>query len=184
MMWFFNCSKIANGCNISFNCHFIISYVARFWNHHERRLLKVHRSITFSIYLLLIQTLFETNSSFTLYKVLFVHIWVVGWSMFRSKNNIKQGMEGGAALRLETYPSNNSMSELILEWFHLMIAGIIRQWGQIWHSFIRGLQKYLKISQLISTGIASGLYEQYDCHFNVFPCWQDKIRDMALKIKS
>lgn len=95
MMWFFNCSKIANGCNISFNCHFIISYVARFWNHHERRLLKVHRSMTFSIYLLLIQTLFETNSSFTLYKVLFVHIWVVGWSMFRSKNNIKQGMEGG-----------------------------------------------------------------------------------------
>lgn len=76
MMWFFNCSKIANGCNISFNCHFIISYVARFWNHHERRLLKVHRSITFSIYLLLIQTLFETNSSFNLYKVL---LYTYGW---------------------------------------------------------------------------------------------------------
>lgn len=181
MMWFFNWSKIANGCNISFNCHFIISYVARFWNHHERRLLKVHRSITFSIYLLLIQTLFETNSSFNLYKVL---LYTYGWldgACLGQKEISNRGWRG-AALRLETYPSNNSMSELILKWFHLMIAGIIRQWGQIWHSFIRGLQKYFKISQLIF--IASGLYEQYDCHFNVFPCWQDKIRDMALKIKS
>lgn len=183
MMWFFNCSKIANGCNISFNCHFIISYVARFWNHHERRLLKVHQSITFSIYLLLIQTLFETNSSFNLYKVL---LYTYGWldgACLGQKEISNGGWRGGGGC-IETYPSNNSMSELIFEWFHLMIAGIIRQWGQIWHSFIRGLQKYLKISQLISTGIASGLYEQYDCHFNVFPCWQDKIRDMALKIKS
>lgn len=31
-----------------------------------------------------------------------------------------------------------------------------------------------KNSQLIS--IASGLYKLYDCHVNVFPCWQDKIK--------
>lgn len=100
MMWFFNCSKIANGCNISFNCHFIISYVARFWNHHERRLLKVHRSITFSIYLLLIQTLFETNSSFNLYKVL---LYTYGWldgACLGQKEISNGGWRGGAALRL------------------------------------------------------------------------------------
>lgn len=177
MMWFFNWSKIANGCNISFNCHFIISYGARFWNHHERRLLKVHRSMTFSIYLLLIQTLFETNSSFTLYKVLFVHIWVVGWSMFRSKNNIKQGMEGGLHWDLRLTRATTAWAS----WSSNDFTWWSQESSDNEDKSDTASSEVYK-NKLIS--IASGLYEQYDCHVNVFPCWQDKIRDMALKIKS
>lgn len=187
MMWVFHCSKLANGCNISFNCHFIISYVARFWNHHERRLLKVHRSITFTVHLLLTQTSFETITAILLYTRYYcTHYY--GWWDWACLDQKEYQMRGGggSALRLETYPSNNSMSKLILEWFHLMIAGIIRQWGQIRHSFIRGLQNYKKKIHN-SYLLLLGCINLYDCHVNVFPCWQDKIRlpaNAVLMIKS
>lgn len=67
MMWVFHCSKLANGCNISFNCHFIISYVARFWNHHERRLLRSIVQLLSQYISSLLKHHLNYNSNFTLY---------------------------------------------------------------------------------------------------------------------